>query len=103
MLEILGPVLAAFAACFFLASTMKRHWKGASGARRLGAAAGWTMLAVAAWGFGTRYGWEVGLAWLVIWLGSATLLATAWLTYHSGSALRVGGLLAAITVVAWIA
>ena len=99
-------LLLLFAACLLLGATTRRQWaelgESHESLRWRTAAPAWLLLALAVIGFGSSFGWEVGLAWLVLWFALAALLATVWVSLRPRSALWAGRLLGAAALVTWV-
>lgn len=104
---LLSSLLCLFAACCVLAVATSRHWKtlglGSEVTRKGVGAIGWALLAFSAAGFGSHFGWEVGLAWAILWLFAATLLATALLSVRPRFVPWIAGALSAAAFITWIA
>ena len=75
-------VCALFASCFLLGIATRRNWQkldlGADSTRPWALGLGWALLTLSAGGFILRFGWEVGIAWFLLWFGLAATAATIW-------------------------
>ena len=109
MSVITPAVCGVFAACFALgAAVHQRNWETVGGnreqARLWVLGLGWALLALSARGFILPLGWEVGLAWFLLWSGLAAVVATVWISVGPRSLRWAGPLLiVAIVIVALIA
>ncbi|MEO1084279.1 MAG: DUF3325 family protein [Acidobacteriota bacterium] len=95
MLELGPTVCVLFGALLFLGRADRRYWPSTpadESLRRLLRGAGLLSLLAALAGFGRYYGLEVGVAWFLLWLTSAALVATVWLSVRPRSSAWAGGL-----------
>lgn len=95
-------VLGLMAACLALGAATQRNWKAAgrvrNSVRSWILAIGWTLLALSAFGFVLQFGWEVGIAWFLIWFGLTAVAATVWVGLGPRSAVWVGSILLTIAI-----
>ncbi|MEM6793581.1 MAG: DUF3325 family protein [Acidobacteriota bacterium] len=104
MIDHLPPLLFLLSASFCLGAAHYPVRARALAANRRPAAkaAGWLMLAGSLTLFAGSWGLEVGAAWFLLWLGLATMAATAWLSVRPAQVPWLAGLLAACGLAAWI-
>ena len=108
--ELIAPLFALFGGSFFLGAAARPPWrvprrggqKTADSRARGVAAAGWLLTLLSVIGFARHFGWEVGLAWFVLWAFLSLVAATLWLSLRPKTTVWVGGLLAVIALGAWV-
>ena len=105
MPEITATLFWLFAASFLLGASARRHWRSALSGRETVrwavAVFGFVLLALSVAGFAGRFGWEVGLAWFLLWFALASLAATIWLSSSPRAAVWMGGVFVAAALGAW--